>query len=88
MLITEGAGIEVVHSTAELVDLISTGEHATLRCPYCTAIISPDHFLVWPAQKRLMTGECDGCGRSVTLPSQWLTAPGLRQPSDDGDTAP
>jgi hypothetical protein len=50
----------------------------SLSCPYCTSPMDPPRFTAWPSEPRLITGECLGCGRSVTLPSQWLA--GARLP--------
>ncbi len=44
-----------------------------LNCPYCTSPMDPPRFTPWPLEPRLITGECVGCGRSVTLPSTWLS---------------
>ncbi len=43
-----------------------------IGCPYCTALMPPEGFAAWPGQPRLITAECAGCARTVTLPSQWL----------------
>jgi hypothetical protein len=52
----------------------STGSNETinLACPYCTSPMDPPGFTPWPLEPRLITGECVGCGRSVTLPTTWL----------------
>ncbi len=52
-------------------------EPVALTCPYCAASMPATAFRVWPAQPRLITGQCEGCARSVTLPSRWLTTPSL-----------
>jgi hypothetical protein len=52
-------------------------ESVTLTCPYCAASMPAAAFRVWPSEPRLITGECKGCARSVTLPSRWLTTPSL-----------
>ena len=52
-------------------------ESVTLACPYCAAPMPAAAFRAWPSQPRLITGQCDGCSRSVTLPSRWLTTPSL-----------
>jgi hypothetical protein len=49
----------------------------TLACPYCAAPMPAAAFRVWPSEPRLITGDCEGCARSVTLPSRWLTTPSL-----------
>jgi hypothetical protein len=48
---------------------------ASLTCPYCASSMDPRSFRAWASEARLITGECEGCGRSVTLPSRWLTTP-------------
>ena len=50
-------------------------ESITLSCPYCTSAMESPSFTVWPSEPRLITGECEGCRRSVTLPSSWLSTP-------------
>ena len=52
-------------------------ESVTLTCPYCAAAMPAAVFRVWPSEPRLITGQCEGCARSVTLPSRWLTTPSL-----------
>jgi hypothetical protein len=52
-------------------------ETVTLACPYCAAPMPAAAFRVWPSEPRLITGDCEGCARSVTLPSRWLTTPSL-----------
>ncbi len=32
-----------------------------------------------PGKPRLISGKCSGCGRSVTLPSRWLSPPAPAQ---------
>ena len=52
-------------------------EPVTLACPYCAAPMPASAFRAWPSEPRLISGQCDGCARSVTLPSRWLTTPSL-----------
>lgn len=44
-----------------------------LACPYCTSPMAPPGFTPWPLEPRLISSDCEGCGRTVTLPSTWLT---------------
>ena len=71
----------VAHSYSVSVDSISVDtvrvEPTSLTCPYCASPMDPRSFAVWPSQPRLITGQCGGCGRSLTLPSQWLSSPPL-----------
>jgi hypothetical protein len=69
--------VPVAPSDSVSVDSISVDavrvEPATLTCPYCASSMDPGSFTVWPSQPRLITGECGGCGPSLTLPSRWLS---------------
>jgi hypothetical protein len=64
-------------SAASRHDDVLRVEPVTLTCPYCAEPIPAPAFRVWPLEPRLITGDCGGCGRSVTLPSIWLTTPSL-----------
>ena len=61
-----------------LVDSVRD-EAIALACPYCAAPMDPPSFRAWPLEPRLITGHCSGCGRDVTLPSQWLSTPPLQR---------
>jgi hypothetical protein len=59
---------------------------AGLSCPYCRVAIPPEQFIKWPLQPRLATSKCSACGRSVTVPIQWVSDSQRPTDLDDTDT--
>ncbi len=60
--------------TAPIASPAPEAGDTVVTCPYCRAPIATERFSAWPREPRLITGDCTGCGRTLTLPTRWVAA--------------